>query len=364
MTNPASPNPNLNEWPPGGLEAVTNCPACRSARRGLELTGLVDLAFGAAPGQWTMQRCGDCGSTYLDPRPNQETIHLAYRNYYTHTESSPAPLKSGSQWLHRAIGNAYRNRLFGTRLEPAIALGSVVAPFFPKASGRIRAQGRGLERLDVRNGRVLDIGCGNGDFLMLAREMGWHPFGVEFDEVAANLARAQGIEVFGGRLATLRDMYDSFFDAVTLCHVIEHLSDPVSALQDCYMVMKPGAYIWIETPNIDSVGYETYGRFWRGLEPPRHLTIFGQSSICDMLRRAAFAAIKVLPSRDVLVHLFTVSAMMATGLPPATARRALSHQNRRELDVTIRHARSILRNDPSRSEFLTVACIRPTGYSA
>jgi 2-polyprenyl-3-methyl-5-hydroxy-6-metoxy-1,4-benzoquinol methylase len=325
----------------------------------LELTGLVDLAFRAAPGEWTLQRCEACNAAYLDPRPTPATLHLAYRNYYTHTDATPAAPASPAQWLQRAIGNAYRNRLFGTRFEPSVALGSVVAPLFREASGRIRAQGRGLEMLRVRSGKVLDVGCGNGEFLALAAHMGWQAFGVELDDVAATMASRQGVTVLGERLPELGDEHDQLFDAVTMSHVIEHVPDPAEELRHCFRVMKPGAYLWIETPNIDSAGYQAYGRNWRGLEPPRHLTIFGQKSLCDLLVGTGFSQVRVLPSRDVLADLFTMSELMAAGLAPGAGRRALPARQLGELSARIAQARSILRENPHRSEFLTVACTRP-----
>jgi 2-polyprenyl-3-methyl-5-hydroxy-6-metoxy-1,4-benzoquinol methylase len=325
----------------------------------VELTCLADLAFRAAPGEWRLQRCEACSASYLDPRPTAETLHLAYRNYYTHTDATPSAPKNPRQWLNRAIGNSYRNRLYGTRLSPSLPFGGIAAPLFREASGRIRAMGRGLRRPPARDASVLDIGCGNGEFLALALAMGWQAFGVELDATAAMYTRRQGITVLGDRVSALGDEYERHFDAITLSHVIEHMADPVDELGHCLRLLKPGGYLWIETPNIDSIGYRIYGRFWRGLEPPRHLTLFGRESLCNLLARVGFSDVRVLPARDALEDVFTMSQLMEAGLAPDAGRQALSPGRLAELGARISGARSTLQGDPHRSEFLAIACTRP-----
>lgn len=78
----------------------------------------------------------------------------------------------------------------------------------------------------ARKGRLLDVGCGSGEFLAQMRELGWDVFGVEPDPQAARVAREQfGLTVWPGALAEA-SFPDGFFDAVTLNHVIEHVADP------------------------------------------------------------------------------------------------------------------------------------------
>ncbi len=93
-----------------------------------------------------------------------------------------------------------------------------------------------------------------------------------------------GIEV----LAERRDE----FDVITISHVIEHAHDPLSILKASYRLLKPGGCLWIETPNIQSYSHARFGRFWRGLEPPRHLTIFNDDSLRTSLSRAGFVAVE------------------------------------------------------------------------
>ena len=73
-----------DSWPDGEMEQVKKCPVCQSVNRNQLYEGLSDNVFFCAPGVWNMYKCNHCKAAYLDPRPTPESIHLAYRSYYTH----------------------------------------------------------------------------------------------------------------------------------------------------------------------------------------------------------------------------------------------------------------------------------------
>lgn len=72
---------------------------------------------------------------------------------------------------------------------------------------------------------------------------------------------------------------DNAFDAITMNHVIEHLYDPITTLEECRRVLKPVGKLVIVTPNIESLGARLFGEVWRGLEIPRHLYLFSPSTL-------------------------------------------------------------------------------------
>jgi 2-polyprenyl-3-methyl-5-hydroxy-6-metoxy-1,4-benzoquinol methylase len=266
-------------------EAVPACPACGEPRRELLYEGLTDRLFGA-PGSWRLQRCSGCGAAYLDPRPTPTSITAAYESYYTH-EDAPADAFTG---LRRRLRNGYLNARYGYGLQPVAALGRVVVPLLP---GHRAAADRHVRRLRLPHpgARVLDIGCGNGEFLLEMRAAGWTVDGVETDSHAVSRARERSLPVHQGTLESAGYAPGSF-DAVTLSHVLEHLHDPVATLSRCRALLRPDGVVWIATPNLAGPGHRRFGRAWRGLEPPRHLVVFTPSALVRALERAGLRLVE------------------------------------------------------------------------
>lgn len=334
------------DWPADGLEAVPNCPVCDDANRELLHAGLTDRVFFCAPGEWTLYRCKSCASAYLDPRPTPATIGLAYQRYFTHDEVTSLSSLGILKKLRRILANGYRNHRYGTKDYPASILGILAARLMPNSRAIIDASMRHLPEA-TEGKQLLDLGCGNGAFLLRARSAGWDVFGVDFDSKAVEAAHSQGLDVRTGGVETLDPSIEQF-DVITLAHVIEHVHHPVAVLQACYKLLKPGGFLWIETPNIASEGHRLFGSAWRGLEPPRHLVLFTLESMRNALSTAGFAEIKVQPYRPLCDDLFGTSKAIAEGIDPYSA------SPRTGLSDMVRKAERIARHDPARREFITV----------
>ena len=194
-------------WPTGGLEEVNGCPVCGDSRRHILYSGLRDQLFSCAPGEWVLHGCEACGSAYLDPRPSPETIHIAYKNYFTHLDSG-VPV-GGFNRLRKTLANGYLNHMYGTKEHPAIALGIWVTQLLPGRRALLDAEMRHLPRVS-KGARLLDLGCGNGKFLTLARSGGWDVLGVDPDPKAVMVARSRGLDVRLGGVEVLNSMAGAF----------------------------------------------------------------------------------------------------------------------------------------------------------
>ena len=310
-------NPGVSQepWPADGLESVPDCPVCGSSSRTLLHENLSDRIFFVAPGQWTMWQCARCRSAWLDPRPTEATIGIAYGRYYTHEHAELPQPQTAFQRCRAALGNGYRNRRYGTNLSPASPLGAPLAALLPPLRWPVDVSYRYLPRRPPGKAmRVLDIGCGNGAWLDMARDAGWQASGVEPDSVARDQARGRGFDV----RETIGDWMaepDSF-DFVTMSHVIEHVHDPLALLRDSLELLSPGGGLYIDTPNIDALGHELYGPCWRGLEPPRHLVLFNRDSLTGAVSRSGFKKIRyplrLYPTKGMSDH----SRRIAAGLDP------------------------------------------------
>lgn len=334
------------EWPADGLEPVPNCPVCGADTRELLHEDLTDRVFFCAPGEWNMYRCESCASAYLDPRPTSETIALAYHRYFTHEEVPGYSSLSFLGKLRRRFANGYRNHRYGARDYPASILGILAASLMPSGRAIIDAGMRHLPKDNAKK-RLLDLGCGNGAFLLRARSAGWAVVGADFDSKAVEAARCQGLDVRLGGVESLNPSIEQF-DVITLAHVIEHVHQPVEVLQACYSLLKPGGYLWIETPNIASEGHQLFGRNWRGLEPPRHLVLFTLESMRSALSKVGFTELKVQPYRPLCDGIFSASAAISEGTDPYSG----SHRN--APPGLVKKAEQIARHNPERREFITV----------
>jgi 2-polyprenyl-3-methyl-5-hydroxy-6-metoxy-1,4-benzoquinol methylase len=256
---------------------------------------LKDHLFGAG-GTWNFRKCTDlgCGLIWLDPMPIAKDMGKAYRNYYTHITTSQhstsllRTIKEQSQrhWLSVNYGypvSSQKNSRFV----------STVSRFLAHLwRGSAASNVRFLPFVEA--GRLLDIGCGSGAWLVLMKGLGWEAEGIDFDPQAVDAANKAGLRVHAGVLEDQK--YPSeHFDALTMSHVIEHVPDPIATITECYRLLKPNGRLVLFTPNTSSLCHYYFGQDWRGLEPPRHLHIFSFTSMRRLFAHVGFSKILIRP---------------------------------------------------------------------
>lgn len=223
----------------------------------------------------------------LDPRPTMGAVGKAYASYYTHRSGSAAFDQDNGRSLLWYLANGYMNARYGSERQPSAASGAWLMPLFFPLRQQLDFFYRHLPRTA---GRLIDIGCGNGVFLLRAKAAGWQVTGLEPDPVAAAGVSECGLDVHSGMLETF-DRIDAF-DVATASHVIEHVHDPRLFLRQIHDLLKAGGRVWLATPNVQSMGHRVFGRAWRGLEPPRHITVFSAKALRMMLLSAGFQDIR------------------------------------------------------------------------
>ncbi len=227
---------------------TSSCPVCQSSQAAPELEQTTDGH------RYAFLRCAACRLLFVAAPPTEAELRRWYDQQWSQEYEQT---RAGEQ----AVEETLRQRRFQRRLNDLNRLGA--------------------------SGRLLDVGCQNGTFLMLARQRGWNPSGVELAPAAVAQARQQGFEVFEGTLPQAH-LPGAAFDVVTLWHLLEHVPQPLEFLREIRRILKPGGLLAIETPNVDGRAFRRQGARWEYLLAPQHLCYFGAESLRQALERTGF----------------------------------------------------------------------------
>jgi len=133
-----------------------------------------------------------------------------------------------------------------------------------------------------RRGRLLDIGCGDGSFLLTAQRAGWEVVGTELNP---STARGLGLDV-KENLDRLGD--GEIFDCITMWHTLEHMRDIPSVLRSVSMHLGAEGRLVVAVPDWGGIQAKMFGERWLHLDVPRHLYHFNRGSLEYCLGSAGF----------------------------------------------------------------------------
>lgn len=205
----------------------------------------LDLEPWARQGILEAKRCRVCGMISVNPHLTEEGILLLYSKYFAYHRSDP-------------VKNKQREAMY--------------------------LIDRDWISLFVKGGKVLDVGCSGGFFLSTFPKAQWERHGVEIDSNAAHHAE----ETFGipVRVGTFADMQIATqFDLVMMRGVIEHFKNPVSVLEKCAAILKPGGFLYITaTPAGDSFAFSVYRGKWRLFTPLEHIHFFSVTLLSKLVK--------------------------------------------------------------------------------
>lgn len=143
-------------------------------------------------------------------------------------------------------------------------------------------------------GRLLELGSQVGILLRAAEDRGWEATGIE----PSKWAVAQGRELFKVNLihgsAEAAEYAPGSFDCIVMVDVLEHLVDPLAALQRCRPWLAPDGILVLSTVNMATLTARVLGTNWPGFMD-MHLSYFTPTSLRQYLRRANFAWIASRP---------------------------------------------------------------------
>lgn len=181
-----------------------------------------------------------------------------------------------------------------------------------------------IRRSAPRGRRLLDVGCGTGTFLSVARES-YQCCGVDVSAEAVAVVRERlGVEAYAGDLIGL-DLPGGKFDVITLFDVIEHVLEPGAWMQAVRRLLAPRGVVVVTTGDTDSLACRLTGRWWHLMTPPEHLTFFSRRGLTEMMTRSGLA-VEHVSHQPVAANVGYMAAKLAdvVGWPTRWLPRAVS----------------------------------------
>lgn len=234
---------------------TTVCDLCGSPQCE-EYAQPADYLLGRLEVRARLVRCRQCGLVYQSPRPTLDEIGEHYPASYVSYGDYRATTPSGLLRMAYDYGMRKRTRYVTRR---------------------------------VAGGRLLDVGCAAGLFLVAMRELGgWQVEGVELDAATAAYAReSYALPIHTGTLEQAA-LPAACFDVVTLWDVLEHLHQPTQSLLEVRRILRPGGWLVLRVPNLASWDARLFGESWSGLDAPRHLSVYSPATLRATLEKAGF----------------------------------------------------------------------------
>ena len=141
-------------------------------------------------------------------------------------------------------------------------------------------------------GKILDLGCGLGQFLNQMNSRNWQKIGIEPSQAAYQQIAKLNFTIYQKELADI-DLLKNSLDVITAWHVLEHLSNPKITLSEIHRILKKDGFLFFSTPNTDSFGFEKGREKWFHLDASRHLFLFNAKSLKKILNQTGFRIIKI-----------------------------------------------------------------------
>jgi SAM-dependent methyltransferase len=221
-----------------------------------------------AESRFSIERCPNCGTGYTLPHLSERELNKFYPSNY------------GEYRLRRNFVGKY----LGWKKKREI---SNLLKFKPEHSS------------------LFEIGCGNGETLYLAKELGFEVCGSDLPNEGIVTAKQKfGIDIIPCSVEKL--VFDKKYDIVVMRHVLEHINDPVAVVRNIYEnALNDGGIFFLVLPRLDSMDNNIMQQFSYTLDMPRHRTQFSKKGILLLLENAKFSLVQFYGHNAPSFYLFS-----------------------------------------------------------
>jgi len=228
------------------MEEIKRCPICESET----FTTFLKLKdHSISKKEFTIIQCKNCGFKLTSPRPSDNELpsYYASEDYVSHSDTKKGLINFVYQQVKSITLKQKESLLSGFNT----------------------------------NKKLLDIGCGTGDFLKFTEEKGWDVTGLEPDNGARKLALSK----LPGKIFPIENLFElntGSYGIITLWHVLEHVSELNKYMSQLNQILENLGRLIIALPNPDSADAKHYSEFWAAYDVPRHLFHFSKKNITDL----------------------------------------------------------------------------------
>ena len=242
---------------------ITNCPVCQANSFKTYTVGY-DYEYLTCSNEWRLVECAACSHVWLNPRPTIKSLPIIYpKSYYSYT--------------------------YEDEINPVAVKGKEILDNL-KFKGILR-------HLGAKPDSFVDVGCGTGRFLHLMAKKGLAKdkiYGIELDESIVKDLIPSGYTIIPKRVEDCDTIPTHSIDLITMFHVIEHVDDPATVIDQFSEWLSPNGILAMETPNINSFDAKLFkNKYWGGHHIPRHWNLFRPETITQLLASKGFEVIDI-----------------------------------------------------------------------
>ncbi|MBK8955571.1 MAG: class I SAM-dependent methyltransferase [Saprospiraceae bacterium] len=238
---------------------VPFCPVCNHSKFTKQFSC---IDYTVSRSSFEIVQCEHCKLLLTSPRPENQELGKYYQSktYISHSDSSEGLINK----LYKSI----RHLTLWMKL-------------------------RWLKNLSDR-GTLIDIGSGAGYFLNACKKQGYQVTGIEPDETTRNLS-IEKFQLSCYSESYLEEIKNETADLITMWHVLEHVPEPGSRLQQINRILKDSGYLIIAVPNCDSFDAKYYREFWAGYDVPRHVWHFKPNQLIELAKHHQLECVEIKP---------------------------------------------------------------------